>query len=114
MVPPLRRSVLQTVEGRRDRRKHLQTRSPDARRRWRLLRSASMAEPTTTPTAKRRSRKSSAKANDAPAAPSATDAEQPRGRTPPLDEATAEELFRRGVALFNGVRYWHAHEAWET
>ncbi len=20
----------------------------------------------------------------------------------------------RGVALFNGVRYWHAHEAWET
>lgn len=38
----------------------------------------------------------------------------PRGRTPPLAAATADELFRRGVALFNGVRYWHAHEAWET
>jgi hypothetical protein len=37
-----------------------------------------------------------------------------RGRTGPLDEAEAERLFRRGVALFNGVRYWHAHEAWET
>jgi hypothetical protein len=73
-----------------------------------------MAEPTTTRTAKRRSRKPSPKANDAPAAPSAADAEEPRGRTPPLDEATADELFRRGVALFNGVRYWHAHEAWET
>ncbi|MGH2455008.1 MAG: DUF309 domain-containing protein [Candidatus Limnocylindria bacterium] len=38
----------------------------------------------------------------------------PRGRTPPLDAAEADELFRRGNALFNGVRYWHAHEAWET
>jgi uncharacterized protein len=37
----------------------------------------------------------------------------PRGRTPPLDPEMADELFRRGVALFNGVRYWHAHEAWE-
>ncbi|HET7520514.1 MAG TPA: DUF309 domain-containing protein [Candidatus Limnocylindria bacterium] len=45
----------------------------------------------------------------------ATDAPQlPRGRTPPLDPATVDELFKRGVALFNGVRYWHAHEAWET
>ena len=35
------------------------------------------------------------------------------GRKPPLDPAAAEELFRRGVSLFNGVRYWHAHEAWE-
>lgn len=43
----------------------------------------------------------------------ATDA-LPRGRTPPLAAADADELFRRGVALFNGVRYWHAHEAWET
>jgi hypothetical protein len=40
--------------------------------------------------------------------------ERPRGRTAPLDPAEAEELFHRGVALFNGVRYWHAHEAWET
>lgn len=38
----------------------------------------------------------------------------PPGRTPPLDPATADRLFREGVALFNGVRYWHAHEAWET
>ncbi|HEY7846890.1 MAG TPA: DUF309 domain-containing protein [Candidatus Limnocylindria bacterium] len=40
--------------------------------------------------------------------------ELPRGRTPPLPADEADELFRRGVALFNGVRYWHAHEAWET
>jgi hypothetical protein len=38
----------------------------------------------------------------------------PAGRTDPLDPAEADRLFRRGVALFNGVRYWHAHEAWET
>lgn len=37
----------------------------------------------------------------------------PRGRTLELDAEKADELFRRGVALFNGVRYWHAHEAWE-
>jgi hypothetical protein len=37
-----------------------------------------------------------------------------RGRTPPLDAAEADRLFREGVALFNGARYWHAHEAWET
>jgi hypothetical protein len=36
------------------------------------------------------------------------------GRTAPLDPAEADRLFRKGVALFNGVRYWHAHEAWET
>jgi predicted metal-dependent hydrolase len=36
------------------------------------------------------------------------------GRTAPLDPAEADRLFRRGVALFNGVRYWHAHEVWET
>jgi predicted metal-dependent hydrolase len=38
----------------------------------------------------------------------------PRGRTPALDPYEAERLFREGVALFNGARYWHAHEAWET
>ena len=38
----------------------------------------------------------------------------PSGRTPPLDPAEADRLFRRGASLFNGVRYWHAHEAWET
>ena len=36
------------------------------------------------------------------------------GRTAPLDPAEADRLFTRGVALFTGVRYWHAHEAWET
>jgi hypothetical protein len=35
------------------------------------------------------------------------------GRTPPIPAEAAEELFRRGISLFNGVRYWHAHEAWE-
>jgi len=72
-----------------------------------------MAEPTTTPTAKRRSRKPTPKVNGTRAAQPGADADLPRGRTPPLDETTADELFRRGVALFNGVRYWHAHEAWE-
>jgi len=38
----------------------------------------------------------------------------PRGRTPALEPAEHDRLFRRAVALFNGVRYWHAHEAWET
>jgi Domain of unknown function (DUF309) len=50
--------------------------------------------------------------------PPAPSASQPRdtraGRTDPLDPAVADRLFRDGVALFNGVRYWHAHEAWET
>lgn len=36
------------------------------------------------------------------------------GRTGPLEPREADELFGRGVALFNGVRYWHAHESWET
>src|SRR5918996_719263 len=38
----------------------------------------------------------------------------PRGRTPSLDEVEADRLFRQAVANFNGVRYWHAHEDWET
>ena len=37
-----------------------------------------------------------------------------RGRTDPLEPREADDLFGRGVALFNGVRYWHAHESWET
>lgn len=37
-----------------------------------------------------------------------------RGRTPPLEPEEAERLFGVGVSLFNGARYWHAHEAWET
>jgi len=37
-----------------------------------------------------------------------------RGRTPALDPEEHERLFREAVALFNGVRYWYAHEAWET
>jgi hypothetical protein len=39
--------------------------------------------------------------------------DSPRGRTPPIERARADEIFRRGISLFNGVRYWHAHEAWE-
>ena len=37
-----------------------------------------------------------------------------RGRTATLDPAEHARLFLEAVALFNGVRYWHAHEAWET
>ena len=37
-----------------------------------------------------------------------------RGRTPALDPKEQHELLHKGVALFNGLRYWHAHEAWET
>ncbi|MGZ8562738.1 MAG: DUF309 domain-containing protein [Candidatus Limnocylindria bacterium] len=39
---------------------------------------------------------------------------RPRGRTAPLPLKAQDELLHTGVALFNGVRYWHAHEAWET
>jgi uncharacterized protein len=49
-----------------------------------------------------------------PRAAPETPGDLPPGRTPPLDPAESERLLRRGVALFNGVRYWHAHEAWET
>jgi hypothetical protein len=71
-----------------------------------------MAEQTSRPAATRakRPRKAAAavrtQAEDEPALP--------RGRTVPLDPEEQHELFHRGVALFNGVRYWHAHEAWET
>jgi predicted metal-dependent hydrolase len=54
----------------------------------------------------------------APTDPAQTDpapaADLPRGRTPPLEPAEVERLFHTAVALFNGARYWHAHEAWET
>ena len=54
----------------------------------------------------------------APIDPARTDpvspADAPRGRTPALEPAEVERLFRTAVALFNGARYWHAHEAWET
>ena len=43
-----------------------------------------------------------------------TPGDLPRGRTAPLEPREVDRLFREGVALFNGVRYWHAHEAWET
>jgi len=49
-----------------------------------------------------------------PATTPEADASLERGRTAPLGPLEAERLFREGVALFNGVRYWHAHEAWET
>jgi predicted metal-dependent hydrolase len=47
-------------------------------------------------------------------APDAAARDLPRGRAPSLPREEADGLFKRGVALFNGVRYWHAHEAWET
>ncbi len=37
-----------------------------------------------------------------------------RGRTAPLDDRETARVFGQAVAMFNGVRYWHAHEAWET
>ena len=47
-------------------------------------------------------------------AESASPGELQPGRNAPLDPIEAERLFREGISLFNGVRYWHAHEAWET
>lgn len=56
--------------------------------------------------------------SDAPVqtTPAASDepGDLPPGRTATLDPVEADRLFRQGIALFNGVRYWHAHEAWET
>ena len=73
-----------------------------------------MAEPKTKPAPARSKRPRKAAA--AVALPPVTPAEPelPRGRTPPLDPKEQHELLHRGVALFNGLRYWHAHEAWET
>jgi hypothetical protein len=73
-----------------------------------------MAEPKTKPAPARAKRPR--KAVTAAAAPPGATPEPTlaRGRTPPLDPTEADDLLRRGVALFNGLRYWHAHEAWET
>jgi predicted metal-dependent hydrolase len=73
-----------------------------------------MAEPKTKPAPARAKRPRKPAASAAP--PPATPAEQgpPRGRTSPLEAKEQHELLHRGVALFNGLRYWHAHEAWET
>ena len=70
-----------------------------------------MAEQTTKPATARAKRPPKSAA--AVASPAVADP-LPRGRTAPLDPKEQHELFHRGVALFNGVRYWHAHEAWET
>jgi hypothetical protein len=73
-----------------------------------------MAEQTTKPTPVRRKRpRTAGAAVTLPAVPQ-PDAALLRGRTPPLDAKEQHELLHRGVALFNGQRYWHAHEAWET
>lgn len=70
-----------------------------------------MAEPKTKPPASTRTKRprKSATATPPPAEP-----QLPRGRTAPLDPQQAHDLLHQGVALFNGLRYWHAHEAWET
>ena len=75
----------------------------------RLLASRAMADVTRTEPAAGPRRAEAAEA-DAEREPG----ELRAGRTPPLDPVEADRLFARGVALFNGVRYWHAHEAWET
>ena len=56
----------------------------------------------------------STRAGETDSAPESMTAPPARGRTPALDPFEADRLFRYGVALFNGARYWHAHEAWET
>jgi hypothetical protein len=71
-----------------------------------------MAEQTTKPAASRAERPRKAAA--AVSAPVVAEPALPRGRTAALDPQQQHELFHRGVSLFNGVRYWHAHEAWET
>jgi hypothetical protein len=74
-----------------------------------------MAEQTTKP-APVRAKRSRAVAAEVALPPAVVEPEPqaPRGRTAPLDPKEQRELLHRGVALFNGVRYWHAHEAWET
>lgn len=71
-----------------------------------------MAEQTTKPAPARRPR--ARKAATTELTTTALEVTLPRGRTEPLDPKQEHELLHRGVALFNGLRYWHAHEAWET
>ena len=73
-----------------------------------------MAEPKTKPAPARGKRPRKAAAAAGPPAVTSPEPELARGRTPPLDPKEQHELLHRGVALFNGLRYWHAHEAWET
>lgn len=74
-----------------------------------------MAEPKTRPAPAPRTRtRKPAAPRKATVRPVEAEPELPRGRTATLDAREADELFHSGVALFNGVRYWHAHEAWET
>ena len=51
---------------------------------------------------------------DQPTATPAAETQLPRGRTAALTPRETDRLFGQGVALFNGARYWHAHEAWEA
>ena len=82
--------------------------------RLRPLSSASMAEQTTRPAPVRRKR--ARPPAEPPAAPAIlkADASLPRGRTSLLTAKEEHDLLHRGVGLFNELRYWHAHEAWET
>jgi hypothetical protein len=73
-----------------------------------------MAEPKTKPAPPRAKRPRKIAPAGPPAAVAPAEPELARGRTPPLDPKEQHELLHRGVALFNGLRYWHAHEAWET
>jgi predicted metal-dependent hydrolase len=73
-----------------------------------------MAEQTTRPAPVRRKRTTKAVAEVALPMVVEPEPQLARGRTPPLDPKAAHELLLTGVALFNGLRYWHAHEAWET
>ena len=71
-----------------------------------------MAEPKTrrAPTRRPRSRKAAAVVETA----ALPEPSLPRGRTAALGPKDEHELLHRGVSLFNGLRHWHAHEAWEA
>jgi uncharacterized protein len=73
-----------------------------------------MAEPKTKPKPARAKRPRKPVAAAVQPTVAEAEPELPRGRTPALDPKAEHELLHEGVALFNGLRYWHAHEAWET